>query len=151
MKCVQNLASVLSDIEKMSNKIVKNTLAILTDLADADSDMVEDVTESCSGISPEDILEKLREITIPLSSDAETILAEISSFSENIIQGDDILDDGGDDYPFLLQVWYGDIYEKEELLGLKELYMDLEDQYEKITDSNIVILAIDSFAELNSE
>ena len=43
-------------------------------------------------------------------------------------EGEEAIDEGEDEYPFLMEVWCGDIYEKEGLSGLKELAKDLKEQ-----------------------
>ena len=101
-------------------------------------DFFDDYDVCNEELTEENICHILRDITLKWPSDAEIILQEIEKFSDSVIQGEEAVDEGEDEYPFLFQVWYGDIYDSSEISGLIELKTDLLNQLQKITEDSLI-------------
>lgn len=138
MNRLNNLTKTLNSIEHYSREILSNTIPIMRELEDPDNDLVEEVVESNNGITKKNALETLRNICLELVEDSEKVVSELESFSDAVVQGEEAIDEGEEEYPFMMEVWCGDIYEKEKLEGLKELALDLKEQLQEVDEDKII-------------
>ena len=137
MNRLNELTNTLNIIEKYSRNIISKLIPIMKDLKDPQSDIVEEVLDNVNGAKKEIVLEMLQEICLKLAEDSEKIVIEIEAFSDAIIQGEEAIDEGEEEYPFLMEVWCGDIYEKDKMGALKELSLDLKDQLSEVDENKI--------------
>lgn len=138
MNRLNNLTKTLNSIEEYSREILSNTIPIMKELENPDNDLVEEVMESVEGITKQKALKTLRYICLDLVEDSEKVVSEIESFSDAVIQGEEAIDEGEEEYPFMMEVWCGDIYEQEKLEGLKELALDLKEQLQEVDEDKII-------------
>lgn len=144
MSRIQILANVLTNIERVSEKIIQKNIDILSTLRDSDNDMVDEIIDNYPDMEIEEIITRLRETAYPLTRDAEKVMEEIQEFSDNVIQGEEILTNNSEKYPFLIEVWCGDTYEEEGIQGLQLLYEDLTRQKNIVSEDVIVAKVLDS-------
>lgn len=149
MNRLNNLTRTLNSIEKYSREILSNTIPIMKDLEDPDNDLVEEVIESVDGATKQKVLKTLQDICLDLVEDSEKVVSEIESFSDAVVQGEEAIDEGEDEYPFMMEVWCGDIYEQEKLEGLRELALDLKEQLEEVDEDKIIEEAINKLKKTN--
>ena len=142
MNKLNNLTSTLNAVEKYSREIIYKAVPIMKDLETPEPDLVEEVMESVKDTSNQKVLKVLQDICLDLVEDSEKVVREIESFSDSVVQGEEAIDEGEEEYPFLMEVWCGDIYEKEKLAGLKELAVDLKEQLDEVDEDKIVEEAI---------
>ena len=142
MNKLNNLTATLNAVEKYAQEILAKAVPIMKDLESPEPELVEDVMESVTDSTNQKVLKVLQNICLGLVEDAEKVVLEIDSFSDSVLQGEEAIDEGEDEYPFLMEVWCGDIYEKEKLAGLKELAADLKDQLSRVDEDKIVDEAI---------
>ena len=142
MNRLNNLTNILNAVEKYSRGIISKAVPIMKDLETSEPDLVEEVMEYVKDANNQKVLKVLQDICLDLVEDSEKIVREIESFSDSVVQGEEAIDEGEDEYPFLMEVWCGDIYEKEKLAGLKELANDLKEQLSEVDEDKIVEKAI---------
>ncbi len=141
MERLNQLTKMLNTIKNLSNNIIEKSIPIMKELAEENNDLLEELLEK-QDIDADVAIETLQNICLDLTKDAESVIEEIEPFSDAIIQGQDALDEGEDEYPFLLQVWYGDMYEESEIEGLKVLAKDLKKQLKQVDEDKIIDKAL---------
>ena len=142
MQRLKKLNSVLEEIDKTSRKILKRALPIMKELEDIDSYLVDDYLDKTGGDNREEALERLQNISLQLISDSEIVQKEIVNFSESVIQGEEGLENQSDQFPFLLEVWCGDMYGESDIDGLRLLSNDLKRQLLDVTDERLIEMAM---------
>lgn len=142
MKRVQNLSKILGNLKTISTKIIENAVPIMKDLKNEDSDLVADVLDELGNskeYSKDYILSLLQDETLSLVEDAQAVHREMEYFAESVIQGEDALMESEEDYPYLLQVWCGDVYNGTEGVdALQKLYAELKENLGMVTEEEIV-------------
>lgn len=153
MDRLKELTSLLSSIKTLSTKIIKKAVPVMKDLENDSSELVQDVIDDLGEKHPdeEDILERLRTSSLDRVADAEAVMREIESFAEAINQGEEALDRCQDQYPFLFEVWYGDIYESGGIEGLKILRKNLTQQLSNTSEEKIIEDVINSLRSVHTE
>lgn len=175
MEILNELTHTLNDIKKISIKIIKKGLKVMKELEDEDNDIVEEFIDQISEEIQTKIVEKeiekkgylrkdikdeeeeiikskrankiLRNISLSKVEDSENIIKEIESFSDAVRQGEEAIEEGEKEFPFFCNVWYGDMYDKEKIAGLKILLKDLNLQFSKINSKDIIKIALSKINE----
>lgn len=126
MQEVSKLSKCVKAIQLLSNKIRKRMLEVMSSLVSEDNDYVDDFIERFSLESPDkkEINVALQQVSLELVKDAEVIYREMPFFSKHLIDPHTYTD--SDDYPFLHEVWCGDIYGDCGLAGLLELKKEMK-------------------------
>ena len=132
------LTQTFNNVQMVCCEILRKALPILGDLEEKNNELVHDIQEDLPEVDKGMILEKLRCEALDMTKDAEITFAEIDSFSSNLVQGEDTLEEGWESYPFLMQVWRGDIYDESGLDALLLLYEDLGRQCDDIDDDTLI-------------
>nr|QBK86571.1 MAG: uncharacterized protein LCMAC102_03660 [Marseillevirus LCMAC102] len=140
MEKLNGLTKMLNTIKNLSTDIIEKSLPIMQELTKVNNDLLEELLEK--DVKADIAIETLQNICLDLTKDAENVIENIELFSEAIIQGQDALDEGAEEYPFLLQVWYGDMYEESEIKGLELLAKDLKKQLKQIDEDKIIDKAL---------
>jgi len=176
MEILNELTHKLNDIKKISIKIIKKGLKVMKELEDEDNDIVEEFIDQISEEIQTKIVEKeiekkgyrgkdvedeeieivktrkankiLRNVSLAKVEDSENIIKEIESFSDAVRQGEEAIEEGEKEFPFFCNVWYGDMYDEENIAGLKILLKDLEKQFSKINSEDIIKT---SLSKINKE
>lgn len=138
MKTLNQLTRLLNNINKISEKIILEALPLMKELETTDNDLVDDFVSKYPGVEASVASSALQEASLDLVDDAKNIRKEIDEFSEAVILGEDGLEEGSNLYPFLLQVWSGDIYDGSGISGLELLYKDLITQLNSINYEGIL-------------
>ncbi len=110
----------------------------MEELEKPDNELINELLEKKPNINPEAAMILLQQTSMLLVADAQIVNKEIESFSEAVIHGEDGLSEGETEYPFLLQVWYGDMYEKLEIEGLQAFATDLQGQLSIMDEDKIL-------------
>jgi len=90
----------------------------------------------------------LQEFSVSLISNAENVKKEASSFTKSYEQGYDVLDKNIKQYPFLAEVWFGDVYDgKEESFAFETLLEELKTELSEADEDFIIKKAITHFSQ----
>ena len=87
---------------------------------DDETEATEEDDETDTNI---DLNSLLRDTVTSLIGDAETVINEIESFTDVVTEGDEAIEENETKYPFFIQVWFGDIYDKSHIKGLQSLIL----------------------------
>lgn len=142
MEQLNRLTTTLNVLRQLSQNIISKTLPIMKELENPDNDLVDEFLQENGGFDRPTAAQILQNISLELIADAQTINREIESFSDAVIHGEDGIAEGENDYPFLLEVWYGDMYGETGVKGLQALVSDLREQFSKIDEDTILEIAI---------
>jgi hypothetical protein len=142
MNKLNSLTNILNIIENTAKDILAKALPIMKDLESTNSELVDEVMEYIKDVSSQTVLEVLQNICLDLVEDAEKVVLEIEAFSDAVVQGEEVIEEREEEYLFLMEVWCGDIYEKEKLAGLKELARELKNQLKEVDENKIIEHAI---------
>lgn len=148
MDRLNELTSTLNSVKKSATKIILASVPILKDLEEENNDLVEEVIEDSedNDIDRSEILETLRQVALDNTNDAEVVMREIDPFLLSMSHGEEELERNQDSYPFLFEVWCGDIYESDGLQGLKQLELSLKSQIKNVTEEKIIETVIGMFS-----
>ena len=138
MERLNQLTIALNVIRRLSYEIISTALPIMEELEKPDNELINELLEKKPNINPEAAMILLQQTSMLLVADAQIVNKEIESFSEAVIHGEDGLSEGETEYPFLLQVWYGDMYEKLEIEGLQAFATDLQGQLSIMDEDKIL-------------
>jgi len=132
-------------IVSVSNNILHKSYPIFRDLLKNNNDMVDEFLSEMPESNNEEALTYLQEAANCVVQDAKKIIDEIDLFISNWLIGTDVLLENENDYPFLISVWQGDLYDAQEREALEELLDDLTNQYENVNRYYIVKKALDDY------
>lgn len=135
MDTLKNLHAFLADIEKISEEILAEGVNVLADQDEA----VDVILESHEHLESDQVLFRVREATIALLTDAQTVQNEIEAFAKSLARGETINEEA---CPFLAAVWYGDTYGESATAGLSALKEDLVKQLDDLTIDIVVNTAL---------
>jgi len=133
METIQVLSDNLGVCRKLSRKIIKNSIDIIKKIDKEDEELVEDILEEFPFLTKPNIFSKLKKAILDITKEPERVLKEIDGFSNTLLrEGEENIYTHERMYPFLLRVWSGDIYDKTQNDGLKELIKDLNKNFEYV-------------------
>lgn len=125
----------LDSTKNLSKKILSRMIEIMKQIDDSDSEFLEnffemlDPNESLTIDQKNRALEELKNSSLKIVADSQTILEEFSDFEKTLIRGGDDEIEKLENCDFLKEVWFGDVFEKDHLDGLLALVEDLENQF----------------------
>jgi hypothetical protein len=132
----------------ISNEILAKMLPIMQILVDDDNDFVDEIVYSTDMKDKKFVNTWLQEFSMAFISGAENVKKEASSFTKSYEQGSDVLDKNIKQYPFLADVWFGDIYDgKEELSAFETLLEELKTELSEADEDFIIKKAITHFSQ----
>ena len=141
MTSLKNCKKILKSLREVSEKIASESIDILQELNDQSEDqktsLVTAFLKKYPAYSTEEALDILKSYCINIPSDAETVLKELDSFSENLLS-DEEFEENAEKYPFLYEVWSGDSYDKTQMKGLEALLADLNGQLSVLDQPHII-------------
>jgi hypothetical protein len=140
MEQFKKLGKVLSEIKKVSQKIIQNSIALMKTIS-ADGELVDLVLEEVPTSGRIDALAALQNVSLAWTKDAEAVLSEIDRFM--------VFEDGTyrvnvEGCPLLAQAWCGDLFDKSEYDGMVALLEDLKEQRSTVTEDKLVSDAVAS-------
>jgi hypothetical protein len=138
MERLNKLTETLNVLRHLSHQIISTALPIMKELENPNSELVNEFMDERPGIDRNTATTILQTVSLELVNDAKVVNEEIESFSASVIYGEDGISEGEDEYPFLIQVWYGDMYGDSEINGLQALVIDLQSQLSKI-DEDVIL------------
>lgn len=145
MDRLQALVGTLSSLKTTSNNIIRNMVPIMSKIAEDDNDIIDEVNHRTE-VEVEIISEYLQSMTLDIISDAEKVKAEIDAFASATEVGQNAIESNINSYPFLADVWFGDVYGKEGIEGMKILLNDLRHEESKTTEDWIIENAVGHFS-----
>jgi hypothetical protein len=138
-----NLTSTCEKLKTHSLSVATLGIQLSHSLND---ELIEDILDELSSSVPEQsIVEFVKHQIMEGTEDAEQILREIDNFCEYILLGSKSFVGNSDKYPFLMQVWSGDIYDEEEIGGLNKLLSDICIQEKRLKYEKMVKMTIKHF------
>jgi len=142
MEKLNHLVRTLNAVKNLTSQILGKAVPILETLGSKDETLLDEFLDENDGIDRETAASVLQTISLGLVKDAETIIQEMEKFSDVVIQGEDALSENQDDYPFLMQVWCGDMYGEMGTEGFQHLIRDLREQLANVDEDKIFELAL---------
>lgn len=145
------LSKILDEIRNASKNILSNVFEIMKSLSDEECELVDSFLEKLEDVKTtlptrEEALELLQEQSVGLLGDAEVVNDEIDSFISRSDKGFTI---EAEKCPYLSEVWNGDMYDKFEMEGLRELLNELKSLLNNATREYLVQLAIERHMSKN--
>ena len=139
---VYDLTNILKEIEDVAEEIILKAIELTKDLAEEESEIVDDVSEILGEeFDSNIIIEKAVDFIDEMTSDAKNVHREVENFSRYVIYGE-----GEKETEFFQKVWYGDMYDKSGIPGLRALLGDLKKQSLLLTDDNIIKFVSDTLS-----
>jgi hypothetical protein len=133
METIKKFNSLIDDINKICELIMRTALPIMTKMANDKKFLFDKIKEKYPAIEEKDIKLKMKQMSESLIKDSQTIKREFSHFIDMILN----LNEDKSKCEFLTQVWYGDAYGS---VGLKSLELLLEDLNQQLKDCNITFI-----------
>ncbi len=133
------LTDTLLLLKKSSIELLQKMLVIMNEDVLEDSNMVEEIVEQCGNeIDQKQVVAWLESKTLFMISDAEKVYKQIDAFSKVVTTDPDKINDSSSDYPYLTEVWSGDIYDVDGIVGLQRLSKDIEKTIPKATEDYLI-------------
>jgi hypothetical protein len=144
----EKVVKLVSSLTAISNEILVKMLPIMQSLVEDDNDFVDEIVYSTDMKDKKFVNTWLQEFSVSLISNAENVKKEASSFTKSYEQGSDVLDKNIKQYPFLAEVWFGDVYDgKEELVAFETLLEELKTELSEADEDVIIKKAIVHFSQ----
>jgi hypothetical protein len=144
----EKVVKLVSSLTAISNEILIKMLPIMQSLVDDDNDFVDEIVYSTDMKDKKFVNTWLQEFSVSLISNAENVKKEAGSFTKSYEQGSDVLDKNIKQYPFLAEVWFGDVYDgKEELSAFETLLEELKTESKEADEDFIIKKAIAHFSQ----
>lgn len=144
----EKVVKLVSSLTAISNEILVKMLPIMQSLVEDDNDFVDEIVYSTDMKDKKFVNTWLQEFSVALISNAENVKKEASLFTKSYEQGSDVLDKNIKQYPFLAEVWFGDVYDgKEELSAFETLLDELKMESKEADEDFIIKKAIAHFSQ----
>lgn len=137
MTNVNNVSKVLKSIHHVAEDVIIRTGKLKRAIENDDDGLIYDLQEEYSSEDEERVMDVISDVIISFYKDAKTVLGQIDSFSECVMK-ESLFEKNVSKYPFLHQVWTGDVYGPAEVEGLRELLKDLQSQSKIITMEEVL-------------
>lgn len=144
MERLSTLVKTLTSLKKVSIDIISNMVPIMSEIAESGSEIIGEISDR-TGADVTVVEEYVQSLTLEIISDAEKVKAQIDAFALATESGPDNVDAKISSYPFLAEVWFGDIYEKDGIEALQILLGELKSELSKTTDDWIIEHASNHF------
>ena len=138
MNNLVTLCTLLSDVQKTCNAILKKSLVVMKKMVENDADILDAISRVKPDLPMSEISKLAKNASLDMVKDANSVLEELDAFSDAIAKNEDIEDCGAD---FLIDVWRGDVYDCTEIKSIIALLDDLTDQYKSCGTKKIIELA----------
>lgn len=139
MERLNILVSTLNQINETSKSVVAKSIPIMKNLDVQGSSLVQEFVDLRPDIDETMASQHLKDKMLEVIRDAETVLKELPHFSNAILEGaGGEIERGQSNYPFLLQVWCGDMYDSDDIGGLNILLEELSKQADSINEEYII-------------
>lgn len=143
----EKVINLVSSLTKVSNEILSTMLPLMQTIVDHDNEFVDEITYSTKIEDKKEINLWLQEFTSSLIINADNTKRESAKFLKSYEKGPDFLDKNIKEYPFLAEVWFGDIYDgKEELEAFQSLLEELNSELSEADEDFIIKKAIKHFS-----
>lgn len=133
---LEDLASSVRKLKKVALELVKGCIPIMQEIEDRHSDILSDFIEKYppGTHTPETAQALLREVSLDLSRDARHVIDEIDAFEKFIMKGQSSLQQNAEKYPFLAEVWFGDVYNVSKTAALRKLTSDMKNTLDNLSE-----------------
>lgn len=144
---LDELNSALKELKLKSTDLIVTMLPIMQEITEKDSDIVDEISYTTKAEKKE-IITWLEKRMMHMTEDAEKVIKEIDVFTENLLKGQKELEKNSEEYPFLAEVWYGDIYNgKDEKEALLLLTKDINKYLKDANEDSIIKSGVKYFAK----
>lgn len=137
MTNVNNVSKLLKSIHHVAEDIIIRTGKIRKYVQTDEDGLIYDLQDDYPDEDENRILDVIGDVIVSLYQDARIVLGQIDSFSECLMK-ESLFEKNIEKYPFLYQVWSGDVYGLTEVDGLRELLVDLQNQSKMITIEKVL-------------
>lgn len=143
MERLLRTTKLLTDIQNTAKSILLRSTEVIKDLYD-EGEIIEDVVDK-SGTSADDetIAAEACEIVETLAKDSKIVDRELPEFVEAFQKGEKFIE--SIDSQFFLEVWFGDMYEKEGIEALEELRSELKQQLRSLNNKELTETLVSKF------
>lgn len=133
---IEENIKAITNLQTTALKLLRLTLPIMKDLNALNSDIVAEVLwrTKLDKTNEEKITKFLQDKCLIIIDEAEKINKETQPFIESIKLNNDELEQNRDKYPFLLELWSGDMYDGED--GISALNKMNDELLELIKKAN---------------
>jgi hypothetical protein len=139
---------LIGSIRLQTQIYLNSILPIMRELTKDDNYIVDEVAYIAT-VPKTTVLEWLRNETLSLIKEAESVKNEIDLFHKALNKSEESLEKGIKNYPFLANIWYGDEYDgKEGNEALQILLSELKKDTENATDDKIIEMATTHFTNI---
>jgi len=136
MENLRRLNKLLKEIDKICLQIKRESLLVMKIIHNRGLEIAKDIREIKPYLEVKIILKMLKDTSMELSKDAETISIELKPFSVAIADGLELENCGCE---MLKSIWFGDAFDGyTRYSAMKMLHSDLKNQLDTITLGNII-------------
>ena len=140
-----NLAGTLSSLKEVSNAILHDRLPIMSKIS-LSNNIIDEVVAR-TGADANEVTDFIYAMTLEIIDKAEVVKKEIDAFVFAAGEGKSEIEKNIDAYPFLADVWFGDIYDgKEGVSAIQFLLRELKSVEFKTNDDWIIENAVAHFS-----
>jgi len=149
MDWLRNIVETLTLLKETSTRVIQKMLPIMQSLSQK-KEIVEEVLRLLANeggsVTSDKIERYLRAKTLNIIDDSEKIIKEFDNFTSAVSNGKADIERNIKLYPFLAEVWYGDVFDgKEGIDALQHLIFKLEDDLNKIDHERFIQEAVNKF------
>lgn len=137
MEKLKALTKTLKELKTVASSVVALMFPIMETLGNEGDDIAGEVADETS-IDKDVALEELLNLALEIVTDAKAVRKEIDAFADAVLKGSKALRTNASKFPFMAQVWAGDIYDVNEVDALKQLLKDLEEDKTKANESWLI-------------
>jgi hypothetical protein len=120
-----------------------NMLPIMEELAEPENDIIDGILYMVKDADKNTTIEWIRTRSLLMIADAEKVNKEIDKFIESLDKGDEIIEKEMENYPFLAEVWYGDVYDEQGIGAIKALLEEFNTLLLQTNDNYLIKKAIE--------
>jgi hypothetical protein len=148
MERLLKTTKLLTDIQNTAKSILLRSAEVIKDLYD-EGEIIEDVIDK-SGTDADDetIAAEICVIVENLANDSKIVDKELPEFVEAFQQGEKFIENI--DSQFFLEVWFGDMYEKQGIEALEELRSELKQQLKSLNNKELTETLVSKFKNSTS-
>ncbi len=142
MNKLNQLTKTLNSIKLLANKFIGKIFPIMEEISENDSDIIDEMMERGKGLDEKTAMELIRKTILEKVEDSKNVANEIDAFMNAVVDGEKGIERDSEYYPFLWQVWCGDIYDVDGISGLLELRKDLKYQLSNANEEKLIETAL---------
>lgn len=141
MNSIEKRLAILSKLDKVCTKILKQFVTLSRDITEEENDVMENIQETFPNKDKDSIESVIQDICLELIGDAQTVKKELGQFARFISRDVETIEEVK--APFLTEVWSGDVYDDDRFDALSCLHKDLEESLGKLSEEFVQERAVE--------